>query len=162
MLATEYKTRTISGNNGCTAGNPLHAMYQNHSVARESFVNEPAGIGQVDQEVCVVDVFNGNTQMPVSGGGIIGRYGLASDRHDMADPAFCEDPRRFGGVNPGKPERVSPECRQGGKIRCARIDSTYVPRNNRPSIIGLMFLQVAMSVVSAVVRVRYRRPEPCW
>lgn len=165
VACKDAETRTIGSNDGSTARDTLYTVYQDHSIASQSFMDEPANVGQMNQEVCIVDVLDGDAQMPVPRRRVVGRYGLASDRHYMADATFCEDPRRFGGVNPrGKRRRVSVilRCQGREKIRGAERDSTHVPRNNRPSMTGLMFLQVAMSAVSAVVRMRYRRPEPWW
>lgn len=160
----DARKRTIGSNDGSTARDTLYTMYEDHSVARQSFMDEPANVGQMNQEVRVVDVLDGDAQMPVPRRRVVGRYGLASDRHYMADATFCKDPRRFGGVysRENALEHQLYCVVKDAKIRGAERDGTHVPRNNRPSMTGLIFLQVAMSAVSAVVRVRYRRPEPWW
>ena len=119
-------------------------MYEDNTTAHQSFVDEATGGGEVDEEVGIVDILNRDPQMPVPGRGVVGRYGLASDRHYMGNTALCEDPGRLRGVNPGWASEVSSPL-SGTVLSLSGIEKTYVPRNNLPSMTGLIFLQVAMS-----------------
>ena len=89
-------------------------MDKDDAIVHECLVYEGTSRWEVDEEVGIVDVLDRNAQLSYPRCGVVGRYGLASDRHNMGDPTFREDPRRFGGVNPGKPERVSPEVVKKG------------------------------------------------
>ena len=101
-------------------------MYEDNTTAHQSFVDEATGGGEVDEEVGIVDILNRNPQMPVPGRGVVGRYGLASDRHYMADLTVREDPRRLCSVDPNKPEGVSPELVDGGK------NTAVLKKHSRP------------------------------
>lgn len=76
-------------------------MHETYSVLSHGLMDEPARRRQVDEQVGVVDILDGNSEVPVAGRGVVRRYRLAPDRHYMGDPAFRQDSRGLGGVNPG-------------------------------------------------------------
>lgn len=116
--------RTIRSDDSGAARNALHAMYKADTVPGHGLVNKPTDRGEVDEQVGIIDVLDGNPQVPIPGRGVVRRDGLASDRHYMANPAFGENPRRLRGVNPAQPGEVSSCCHgeRGCEPAAARRD----------------------------------------
>ena len=54
----------------------MDAMYQHDAIVGQGLVYERAGPRKVDEEVGVVDILNGDTQLPDPRCRVVGRYGL--------------------------------------------------------------------------------------
>lgn len=63
-------------------------------------MNKPDRAREVNQEVSIVHILDGDAELADARRGVVGRNGFASDRHYMCDPALREDARRFGSLDP--------------------------------------------------------------
>lgn len=76
----------------CSASrSPLMAMNQDGTSLRNCPVDESARVGEVDEEINVVEVFDRNPQVFDPTSGLVGWDRVQADGHDVSDP-----PIRYG------------------------------------------------------------------
>ena len=93
---------TVRGHHSSTAGETLNTMDQHDPVIRQGLVYEGACLWKVNKEVGIVHVLNWDAQVADPRCGVVSRYGLRSDRHDMGDTAFGKSARRLSRLDPGR------------------------------------------------------------
>lgn len=85
MASQNIESLTVSGHNHSATRQPKNAMHEHNAIVAQRFVDELACSGKVYEEIGVIDILDGNAQVPVAGGRVICGDGLGTKGKYVGD-----------------------------------------------------------------------------